>query len=73
MQQVIAALQAWRDAQAKALEAEADFSAALDAELAGGPKVPEELRARLKQCRARVEQRFACVMSLMESRPDLKA
>lgn len=71
MQRVIGALQAWREAQAQALTAEAALSVALDAELAGGATVPGELQARVKQCRARAEQRFEFAMSLMESRPDL--
>lgn len=66
------ALQAWRDAQAQTLEAEANLSVALSAEMAGGPGVPEELKDRVKQCRALAEERFALLMSAMESRPDLR-
>lgn len=65
MQRLTAALEEWRDAQAKAIEAEARLSRALEEELAGGAQTPQELLLAVKRARAFADGRLATALAVI--------
>jgi hypothetical protein len=65
MQKVIGALEDWRQANAKAREAEAKLSAAVQREMQGGPLVDQSLIDEVSRLRACASEKLSTAMELM--------
>ncbi len=65
MQKVLGALAGWREANAKAREAEAALSAAVQQELQGGPRVDQSLIDEVSRLRASANDKLSAAMELM--------
>ncbi len=65
MQKVIGALADWRQANAKARQAEAKLSAAVQQELQGGPRVDPALLAEVSRLRASADEKLSTAIELM--------